>query len=97
MLMDENGNVVFHKTSQKTNEVIFNKQETSSMCNGILTHNHSNGTTFTANDIYMLRKGNLNEMRASTQEGAYVIRPPFSWNENFNSIKQLMIYCTSMK
>lgn len=46
------------------------------MKGGVLSHNHSNGTTYSSNDISMLFYTGLSEIRACNSDGAYVMRLP---------------------
>ena len=79
-LYDQKGNVLLHKTGLR-NEVSFSDAEIALMKNGILTHNHPLGTTFSPDDIYMAIVGNLQEIRAVTStRGTYVLRR----NENLH-------------
>ena len=77
----ENGKVAFDKTIGEEKRVKFETNEIKSMKNCVLSHNHSNGTTFTSEDINILRKSKLSEIRASVNNGAYVMRQPKSWSD----------------
>jgi len=64
--------------------VDFTKKEISEMKGGTLTHNHPNGTVFSPEDINMLEKGKLAEIRACNGRGAYVMRNNSKWHPDIS-------------
>ena len=66
----------FTKTIGSDHEVTFTYGEMLKMNGGVMSHNHSNGSTFTAHDISMLFQTELSEIRACNTDGAYVLRLP---------------------
>lgn len=67
----------------------FSKNEISKMRGGVLTHNHPDGTVFSPEDINMLRRGQLSEIRACNGKGAYVLRSNSEWNSNIADLKSI--------
>ena len=88
ILYDSNGEVVFVKKG-KADEVHFSKNEISKMRGGVLTHNHPDGSVFSPEDINMLRKGQLSEIRACNGKGAYVLRSNSEWNSNIADLDSI--------
>ena len=73
LIIPRNGNP-FKVSSGKSNKVNFTGEQMKSMEDGIMSHNHWNGTTFSASDIQMLVQTGLQEMRACNSEGSFVLR-----------------------
>lgn len=90
ILYDSNGSRIFTK-KVVSDEVTFTNSEIKKMKGGILTHNHPNGGVFSPEDLNMLRKGHLSEIRACNGDGVYIFRRGENWSKNlpdFNSIKK---------
>lgn len=83
----------FQKTSGNERKVLFTVEEMKLMSGGLLSHNHSNGTTFSADDIQMLVQTDLQEIRACNSEGAFVLRntdkplPDFFYDSDLLEVK----------
>lgn len=85
---DRKGNLLFKK-SGKEHEVAFTQKELAMMKDAIVSHNHPRNTTFSPEDIYMLKDWNLQELRVVTDKGTYVLKR----NENIH----LMPKCDDLK
>lgn len=95
LLYDAFGNQVLIVVGNE-NDVIFTPQQIKSMRGCILTHNHPNSSVFSPEEINMLRRGRLAEIRACNSQGAYVLRSSGSWNakiSNFKKIKEAYKEC----
>ncbi len=88
VLYNSNGERVFIKKGKK-DKVTFTKTEISKMKNGVLTHNHPNGTVFSPDDINMLRRGELSEIRACNGRGTYVLRNASEWDDNIPDFQSI--------
>lgn len=84
MVFDTDGNVVFKKKGAR-DEVSFTASEIKQMKGRVVTHNHPNGSGFSADDIAMLRRSKAAELRACTRGGTYVIRPPQKWPDSLTT------------
>ena len=68
----------------------FKAEEIKKMKDGILTHNHPNGSCFSSYDINMARRAKLAEIRVAIGEGSYVFRPNgSSWPKEISSRKAI--------
>lgn len=87
-IYDSNGNMKFSKkgTAEGVN---FSDEEIKSMNGCILTHNHSNGTVFSPEDINILRRGKLSEIRACNEKGSYVLRNTGDWHKDLPILKTI--------
>lgn len=87
-LYDAKGTSVFRKQGDSSS-VTFSATEIKAMRDGVLTHNHPNGSCFSTNDINMLRRSRLAEIRASTSRGVYRMQRPQRWSREINSLDKL--------
>ncbi|MGN1195115.1 MAG: phage minor capsid protein [Acutalibacteraceae bacterium] len=88
ILYDKDGNNILEKKGDASH-VSFTKQDIKKMRGGILTHNHPNDSTFSPNDINMLKYGDLSEIRACTSRGTYILRRSDIWDEEISSIDKI--------
>lgn len=88
ILYDSTGNRIFKKHGG-SHEILYEPEEVLLMKDGVLTHNHPGGATFSIDDIDMFRSVGLYEMRAVGRDGVYVIRKPQKWPEEINSLQKL--------
>lgn len=89
ILYDSNGNRLFKKQG-KADEIEYSYAETLLMGDGVLTHNHPGGGSFSPDDIDMLRHTGLYELRAIGRDGVYVLRRPSAWPEEINTLDKIM-------
>ena len=87
-IYDKNGNIVFKKKGN-ADSVSFTVQERKKMKGCVLTHNHPDGSIFSPEDINMLRVGDLDEIRACNNNGAFVLRRSDKWHEDISDLKKL--------
>ena len=71
ILLDSDGTVLFDKSENNVSAVHFTNEETARMADKSLTHNHPSGTTFSVDDINLLFKTGLKEIRACHTNGYY--------------------------
>lgn len=88
-LYDEKGDALFKKEGT-TRAVNFTENEIKQMSGGVLTHNHPNGSCFSPQDINMLRRGKLAEIRAVTQQGIYQLQKPAKWKRDISSLEKIV-------
>lgn len=69
ILIDKNGNVLFDKDGA-TDHVAFSADELAKMKGAILTHNHPLGTCFSWQDLQVIDKNELAEIRAVGRNGS---------------------------
>ncbi len=87
-IFDADGNLKFTLKGTRDSVSFTDKQiKQSKGC--VITHNHPNGSAFSAEDIYMLKRTGASEMRASTSGGTYVLRQPSKWPSALNSFKAI--------
>lgn len=55
----------------------------------VLTHNHPSGTVFSPEDINILRRGKLTEIRACNGRGSYVLRNYDEWDEKLKDLETI--------
>lgn len=96
ILYDAKGNKLFKKHGGK-DEIVYTDIEAAMMRDGVLTHNHPHGATFTVDDIDMLGRTGLAELRAVGRDGVYVIRQPDVWPEKINTFDKLEQEYSSIK
>lgn len=84
ILYDGRGNKLFKKHGGQ-HEVIYTDDEWALMKNGVLTHNHPLGATFSPDDICVLRESGLKEIRAVGRDGVFVLRNPDIWPDELSS------------
>lgn len=89
ILYDSNGNRLFKKQG-KADEIEYSYAETLLMGDGVLTHNHPGGGSFSPDDIDTLRHTGLYELRAIGRDGVYVLRRPSAWPEEINTLDKIM-------
>ena len=70
-------------------EVVFTSTEIKSMKDCVLTHNHPNGSCISPQDINILRRGQLTEIRAVTARGVYSLQRPSHWPKDLSSIAKI--------
>lgn len=88
IVYDSNGNKKFIQKG-RSSDVIFSNKQIENMKGCVLTHNHPNGTVFSPNDINVLRRGKLSEMRACNGGGSYVIRNIGDWHKDLSDLKHI--------
>lgn len=88
VLYDKNGNELF-SVEGNAGEVRFTKEQIEQMKGSILTHNHPNGTVFSPEDVYMLYKGQLAEIRACNIQGVYILRHIGDWDKHIIDYSKL--------
>lgn len=88
ILYNSQGERIFVKKGKK-DSVIFTRKEILQMKNCILTHNHPNGIVFSPEDINMLRKGKLSEIRACKSRGTYVLRSASKWDGSISNFQEI--------
>lgn len=87
-LYDVEGKLLFKKTGD-SGSVSFDNSEIKRMHNGILTHNHPNGSCFSPEDINILRRGKLLEVRAVTSQGVYRLQKPVKWSKEISGLEKI--------
>lgn len=88
-IYDTKGKLLLRKIGEE-DFVQFTDVEIKQMRGSVLTHNHPGGGCFSPNDINMLRRGKLSELRAVTGAGVFRIQAPKTWPRdisNFNKIE----------
>nr|WP_316613925.1 phage minor capsid protein [uncultured Ruminococcus sp.] len=88
IVYDSKGNVVFSQKG-KSNEVEFTAKQLKQMEGCVVTHNHPLGTVFSAEDIEIMRKTHLSEIRACNHYGSYVLRRNGNWNSGIRNYKAI--------
>lgn len=88
ILYDAKGKRLFHKKGAG-HSVSFNQDEIIKMEDGVLTHNHPLGATFSEADINMLNKAKLSEIRAIGRDGVYVMKRPQKWSAEIDTLAKL--------
>ena len=88
ILYDSKGNRILKKRGEK-DRIVYTDEEVALMLDGVLTHNHPGGATFSLDDIDMLGRAGLSELRAVGRDGIYVIKQPETWPEGINSFEKL--------
>lgn len=84
ILYDERGNKLFKKHGGQ-HEVIYTDDEWALMKNGVSTHNHPLGATFSPDDICVLKESGLKEIRAVGKDGVFVLKQPDIWPDELSS------------
>lgn len=87
-LFNSDGKELFKKDGG-SGAVRFTSTEIKQMRDGVLTHNHPNGSCFSPEDINMLRRGKLSEIRAVTSQGIYRLQKPASWKKSISSLEKI--------
>lgn len=88
IIYNADGSLGFKKKGL-SDKVIFTDKQISQMNGKVLTHNHPNGSNFSTHDINMMRKGNLQEIRACNSKGAYVLRRRDVWANELDSFETI--------
>ena len=88
ILYDSQGKRILKKRGEK-DRIVYTDEETALMLGGVLTHNHPSGATFSVDDIDMMGRTGVTELRAIGRDGVYVIRQPAEWPEGINSFEKL--------
>lgn len=88
VLYDATGKRVLIKKGDESS-VTFTASDIKRMENGVLTHNHPHGTTFSCADINMLLKAKLAEIRAVGEDGAFSLKMNPHWPSEINSWRKL--------
>lgn len=88
IIYDAVGNRKYLKKG-KVDEVTFSGEEIKQMKGCVLTHNHPSGTVFSPEDINILRRGKLTEIRACNGRGSYVLRNSDEWNEKLKDLETI--------
>lgn len=87
-LYDSDGNRLFKKHGGK-HEIIYSDHELSLMKDGVLTHNHPMGATFSPDDLCLMLVSGLKEQRAIGHEGIFVLRQPKKWAEEISTPEKI--------
>lgn len=85
---DDTGKIKF-KVKGTKDEVKFTKKQHKEMKGCVVTHNHPLNSSFSPDDIYLLKTSGASEIRASTQFGTYVLRPPLEWSEKLMTLEDI--------
>ena len=72
VVITSDGTVILEKSDGSEHSVKFTPEEVSNMKNTTLTHNHPSSSTFSWQDIQMLVKHDLAEIRAVAKDGGVV-------------------------
>ena len=72
------GRFLFQKRGDRK-EVVFTKKEIMRMKNGVISHNHPTGGSFSTEDIYLFKESGAVEIRAATADGVYFMKRPAVW------------------
>lgn len=88
VVYDSQGAYLFQKRGTK-NEVLFSISELLKLKGNVVTHNHPSGSSFSAQDIFLLKWGKLAELRVITETGVFYIRPPKQWSKEINSLGRI--------
>ena len=72
--LDAEGNKVFQISSGEVSEVSIPSEELEKLRDGVFTHNHPGGTTFTSDDVDKALRYGFKELRACHSGGAYILR-----------------------
>lgn len=88
IIYDAVGNRKYLKKG-KVDEVTFSDEEIKQMKGCVLTHNHPSGTVFSPEDINILRRGKLTEIRACNGRGSYVLRNYDEWDEKLKDLETI--------
>lgn len=88
ILVGMDGKVLIDKSDGHKSQVGFNGAELDMMNGAVLTHNHPRNSTFSEEDMNILRYG-LNEIRAVAKHGTFVMRksrdtPDLSMGQDYN-------------
>ena len=92
IIFADDGTVIFEKAGGKSS-VSFTLDECALFANRIFTHNHPNGTSFSAQDVAFAATWDLKEIRACGQYYRYrLVRPAEGWSHEYwiKTIKPLM-------
>ena len=76
-LFGPNGKAIFEKSDGLPDKVSFTEEEAKLMVDGILTHNHPSGSTFSVADVDTAFTDGLREIRAVYNDGEYSLRRNF--------------------
>ncbi|MBO6271036.1 MAG: hypothetical protein J6N19_18050 [Clostridium sp.] len=71
ILLDKDGNTIFTESQGSVDSVYFTPDQFRKMQDGILTHNHPSGSTFSDADIDLLVRSGLKEIRATSANRTY--------------------------
>lgn len=88
VVYDHQGRFLFQKRGS-SNEVTFSVGEFLKLKGTVVTHNHPSGNSFSAQDISLLKRGKLAELRVITETGAYFMRPPKQWPKEIDSLDKI--------
>ena len=95
ILFDKAGTIIWKKQGEKS-RISFTEQEIQSMCGSILTHNHPNMSPPSPDDVFMLWRGQLCELRSCNEYGSYVMRAPQRWTRQMESLERIQDQFWSM-
>lgn len=71
VLLDKDGNTIFTESQGSVDSVQFSPDQFSKMKDGTLTHNHPSGSTFSWQDLDLLVRSGLKEIRATSANRTY--------------------------
>lgn len=89
VIYDAKGNFLFQKIG-KENEVVFTRNEVKKMRDGVVSHNHPSGASFSTADISLLQKSKASEIRAIVEDGVYYLKKPPKWPKEINSPSKIL-------
>ena len=77
VILGSDGKILIDKSDGESGQVSFTAEQSAQMKDATLTHNHPNNSPFSQADIETAYRTGLREMRATTKNGAYVLRRKF--------------------
>lgn len=88
IIYNSDGSIAF-KRKGEAYSVTFTAEQIKSMKGKTLTHNHPGGGIPSPNDINIMRRGKLAELRTCSDNGAYVIRSNGEWSKQLSSLSNI--------
>lgn len=96
VVYDSEGKYLFTKRGT-TKEIEFTKSEGRRMKDGIVTHNHPSGASFSMQDINLMRITRMAELRVVVPDGVYYMRAPQTWPERIKRESDLIAELKSIR
>lgn len=87
VIYDGNGKFLFQKSGDAS-EVKFLKREIFKMKDGVLSHNHPGGKSFSRSDLELFVGADLSEIRAVVSDGVYYMRRDGKLPNEINTVKK---------
>lgn len=88
IVYNSDGSIKFKKKGNN-DSVTFTAAERQRMNGCVVTHNHPNGSVQSPEDIMMIRRANLTEIRACNSKGAYVVTAPAKWSDEIDTLGKI--------